>query len=124
MLRSRSRWQRARGGSRCDFRCDACVDAFGSGVFAACGSRGQSYAAANPPAADLETPFRNFLWIMPAAAPADETLTDFQRRKSMKKLRAVLLLAVIALGFAGVVQAEDRACCDSPDCCAHCDGGC
>lgn len=42
----------------------------------------------------------------------------------MKKLRAVLLLAVIALGFAGVVQAEDRACCDSPDCCAHCDGGC
>ena len=41
----------------------------------------------------------------------------------MKKVRAMLLLAVIALGFAGVVQAENSACCGSPDCCASCDGG-
>lgn len=42
----------------------------------------------------------------------------------MKKLRAVLLLAVFALGFAGVVQAANTTCCDSPACCASCDGGC
>jgi hypothetical protein len=60
---------------------------------------------------------------MPAAARADETLTDFQRRKSMKTVRAALLLAVNALGFAEAVQAEDRAGCDSPNCCAQCEGG-
>ena len=47
----------------------------------------------------------------------------FQKReKSMKKLRAVVLTAVIALGFAGAVQAANAACCPSADCCASCDG--
>jgi hypothetical protein len=45
-----------------------------------------------------------------------------QRRKSMKKIRAVVLMAVIALGFAGAVQAANPACCDSADCCASCNG--
>jgi len=40
----------------------------------------------------------------------------------MKKLRAVLLLAVIALGFAGAVKAATASCCDSAECCACCDG--
>jgi len=41
----------------------------------------------------------------------------------MKTVRAALLLAVNALGFAEAVQAEDRAGCDSPNCCAQCEGG-
>jgi len=40
----------------------------------------------------------------------------------MKKLRAVLLLAVIALGFADAVQAAQASCCDSAECCANCNG--
>ena len=40
----------------------------------------------------------------------------------MKKLAAVLLLAVIALGFAGSVKAAATSCCDSAECCASCDG--
>ncbi len=44
--------------------------------------------------------------------------------KTMKKMRAVVLLAVIALGFAGTVQAAQAACCGSPACCASCDGSC
>ncbi|HXP72421.1 MAG TPA: hypothetical protein VOA88_24320 [Candidatus Dormibacteraeota bacterium] len=40
----------------------------------------------------------------------------------MKKIRAVVLMAVIALGFAGAVKAANAACCDSADCCASCDG--
>lgn len=40
----------------------------------------------------------------------------------MKKIRAVMLMAVIALGFAGAVQAANAACCDSADCCASCNG--
>jgi hypothetical protein len=42
----------------------------------------------------------------------------------MRKMRAIVLMAVIALGFAGAVQAANAACCDSADCCASCDGGC
>ena len=42
----------------------------------------------------------------------------------MKNLRAIVLMAVIALGFAGAVQAANAACCDSADCCASCDGAC
>jgi hypothetical protein len=42
----------------------------------------------------------------------------------MKKRRAVMLLAVIALGFAGVVHAENNACCPSAECCASCGGSC
>jgi len=40
----------------------------------------------------------------------------------MKKIRAILLLAVTALGFAGAVKAANVSCCDSPDCCASCSG--
>jgi hypothetical protein len=40
----------------------------------------------------------------------------------MKKLTAVLLLAVIALGFTGAVKAATTQCCDSAVCCASCNG--
>jgi len=39
----------------------------------------------------------------------------------MKRIRAILLLAVIALGFAGAVKAAKATCCDSA-CCASCSG--
>jgi hypothetical protein len=40
----------------------------------------------------------------------------------MKRIRAVLLVAVIALGFAGVAKAANASCCASADCCASCSG--
>jgi hypothetical protein len=40
----------------------------------------------------------------------------------MKKLAAVLLLAVIALGFTGTAKAATTSCCDSAECCASCNG--
>jgi len=40
----------------------------------------------------------------------------------MKKLGAVVLMAVIAPGFAGAAKAANLACCPSADCCASCDG--
>ncbi len=40
----------------------------------------------------------------------------------MKKLRAVVLMAVIALGFAAAVKAANTSCCDSAECCANCNG--
>jgi len=38
----------------------------------------------------------------------------------MRKLHAFVLMAVIALGFAGAVNAAKASCCDSADCCASC----
>jgi len=40
----------------------------------------------------------------------------------MKTIRAILLVAVIALGFAGAVKAANASCCGSADCCASCSG--
>lgn len=40
----------------------------------------------------------------------------------MKKIRAFVLMAVIAFGFAGAVSAANTSCCDSADCCASCNG--
>ena len=40
----------------------------------------------------------------------------------MKTIRAILLVAVIVLGFAGAVKAANASCCDSADCCASCSG--
>jgi len=40
----------------------------------------------------------------------------------MKKLRAVVLMAVIALGFTGAVKAATTTCCPSAECCASCNG--
>jgi len=40
----------------------------------------------------------------------------------MKKIRAIVLMAVVALGFAGAVKAAHTSCCDSADCCASCNG--
>jgi hypothetical protein len=40
----------------------------------------------------------------------------------MKEIRAIVLMALIALGFAGAVKAANTSCCDSADCCASCDG--
>jgi hypothetical protein len=42
----------------------------------------------------------------------------------MKKMRAIVLMAVIALGFAGAVRAAQAACCDSAECCAASCNGC
>jgi hypothetical protein len=39
----------------------------------------------------------------------------------MKKLKAVLLVALIALGLAGTARAT-VGCCPSDDCCAACSG--
>jgi len=36
----------------------------------------------------------------------------------MRKLHAFVLMAVIALGFAGAAKAAKASCCDSADCCA------
>jgi hypothetical protein len=55
---------------------------------------------------------------------ANQTTTFKKGEKNMKKLRAIVLMAVIALGFAGAVQAANAACCDSAECCASCDGAC
>jgi hypothetical protein len=40
----------------------------------------------------------------------------------MKKLKAVLLMAVIALGLAGAARAASVGCRPSDDCCASCSG--
>jgi hypothetical protein len=40
----------------------------------------------------------------------------------MKSIRAVLLMAVIALSLAGAGKAANTSCCASADCCASCSG--
>lgn len=40
----------------------------------------------------------------------------------MRNIRAIVLMAVVALGFAGAVKAANAACCPSAECCAFCDG--
>jgi heme A synthase len=43
----------------------------------------------------------------------------------MKKIRAVVLMTVVALTLAGgakSLNAANVSCCDSPDCCADCSG--
>ena len=40
----------------------------------------------------------------------------------MKNIRAILLMAVIALGVTGAVKAANATCCPSADCCASCTG--
>lgn len=43
----------------------------------------------------------------------------------MKNIKAIVLLAVLALGLAGAVKAATHSCCASADCCASGDcGGC
>ena len=42
----------------------------------------------------------------------------------MKKLKVMLLMAVIALGLAGAASAAQAGCCPSEDCCALCSGSC
>jgi hypothetical protein len=44
-----------------------------------------------------------------------------KRRNSMKRIKAMLFVAVLALGFVGVAHASSS-CCDSADCCASCSG--
>jgi hypothetical protein len=41
----------------------------------------------------------------------------------MKSIRAIVLVAVITLGFAGSVKAN-ASCCGSPECCASSCSGC
>lgn len=40
----------------------------------------------------------------------------------MKKLKVLLLMAVIALGLAGAASATQLGCCPSDACCASCSG--
>jgi len=40
----------------------------------------------------------------------------------MKKLKVMLLIAVISLGVAGMAAAARTKCCSSADCCASCSG--
>jgi hypothetical protein len=40
----------------------------------------------------------------------------------MKTFKALVLMAVVALGLAGTVKAANKACCPSADCCADCSG--
>ena len=46
----------------------------------------------------------------------------FLKEKIMKTLKALLLMAVIALGVAGTAKAAQTNCCASADCCASCSG--
>jgi hypothetical protein len=46
----------------------------------------------------------------------------FLKEKTMKTLKVVLLMAVIALGLAGTAKAALTTCCPSADCCASCSG--
>ena len=54
--------------------------------------------------------------ISPRALPIHLNLCR-KRRNSMKAIKAVLLVAVLALGLAGAARAS-ASCCDTPDCCA------
>ena len=47
-----------------------------------------------------------------------------KRRRIMKTLKVVLLMAVMALGLAGTAAASQSGCCGSDDCCASCSGTC
>ena len=40
----------------------------------------------------------------------------------MKSIRAILLIAVVAFGLTGAVNAANASCCASADCCASCSG--
>lgn len=40
----------------------------------------------------------------------------------MKSIRAMVLIAVVALSYAGAVKAATSGCCPSAECCASCDG--
>jgi len=40
----------------------------------------------------------------------------------MKKLKVILLMAVIGLGVASVAAAAHKGCCPSAECCAACSG--
>ena len=43
----------------------------------------------------------------------------------MKKIKALVLLAVVAVGIAAIsTGAAPQNCCPDPDCCAHCPGSC
>jgi hypothetical protein len=42
----------------------------------------------------------------------------------MKKLKVMLLMAVITLGLAGAAATAQAGCCASDDCCASCSDGC
>jgi hypothetical protein len=46
------------------------------------------------------------------------------KEKIMKKLKVMLLMAVIALGLAGAATAAQAGCCASDDCCTSCSGSC
>jgi hypothetical protein len=49
---------------------------------------------------------------------------SISKEKIMKKLKVMLLMAVIALGLAGAASAAQAGCCPSEDCCALCSGSC
>jgi hypothetical protein len=40
----------------------------------------------------------------------------------MKRVKAMLLIAVVAFGLTGAVQAAKAACCPSAECCSSCSG--
>jgi len=40
----------------------------------------------------------------------------------MKRLKVIVLIAVVALGLAGTVRAANTGCCPSADCCTDCSG--
>jgi hypothetical protein len=59
--------------------------------------------------------------------PADGLVRPVQlfpllKEKTMKTLKVVLLMAVMALGVAGTATARQAGCCPSADCCASCNG--
>jgi hypothetical protein len=40
----------------------------------------------------------------------------------MKRIRVILLIAVVAFGLTAAVNAANASCCPSADCCASCSG--
>jgi len=56
------------------------------------------------------------------ASSADLQLFPLLKEKSMKTLKVVLLLAVLAFAVAGPAKAAQAGCCPSADCCSSCSG--
>ena len=54
--------------------------------------------------------------------PHDSTFTNSKRRKVMKMIKALMLLAVVMFGIAAVSTGARQLDCPDPDCCAHCNG--
>ena len=84
----------------------------------------QRYSPASPRPAYLETSANPCTgsYLARMNHPLRYNSFHFLKEKTMKTLKVVLLMAVIALGLAGTAKAALTTCCPSADCCASCSG--